>query len=171
MCQRVELKGRPNTLWRPPAGPGQRHWHWYCQTQSYLHFERCIWMTSIEPSRLWKTRAGYHERPIQIRAVDVMAGGGGGAGPASSIRHHEPGTQAGTWTFGVCTQTFQELHIRYLVSVLLQCSGDACEQYAEDLGFESGLQFCWTQISIGMNWYVLVCTGMYQYVLEYTCSL
>ncbi len=38
---------------------------------------------------------GYREIPIQIRAVDVMAGGGGGAGPAMSIRHQEPGTQAG----------------------------------------------------------------------------
>ncbi len=68
------------------------------QTQSYLHFERsgCIWMKSIEPSRLWGTRAGYREIPIQIRAVDVMAGGGGGAGPAQSICHQEPGTQAGT---------------------------------------------------------------------------
>jgi hypothetical protein len=55
-------------------------------------------MTSIEPSRLWETRAGYREIPIQIRAVNVMAGGGGGAGPAPSIRHQEPGTQA-----GICT--------------------------------------------------------------------
>jgi hypothetical protein len=40
---------------------------------------------------------GYREMPIQIRAVDVMAGGGGGAGPAPSIRHQEPGTKhAGT---------------------------------------------------------------------------
>ena len=23
------------TLWRPPVGPGPRHWHWYCPTQSY----------------------------------------------------------------------------------------------------------------------------------------
>jgi hypothetical protein len=53
-------------------------------------------MTSIEPSLLWETRAGYREMPIQIRAVDVMAGGGAGAGPALSIRHQEPGTQAGT---------------------------------------------------------------------------
>jgi hypothetical protein len=55
-------------------------------------------MTSGEPSRLWETRAGYRhsEMPIQIRAVDVMVGGGGGAGPAQSIRHQEPGTQAGT---------------------------------------------------------------------------
>ena len=39
---------------------------------------------------------GYLEMPIQVRAVDVMAGGGGGAGPAPSIRHQEPGTQTGT---------------------------------------------------------------------------
>ncbi len=84
-------------------------------------------------------------------------------------------------------------HIRYLVSVLLQCSenASACEQYAEDLGFEIRLHLFWTLISIGMNWYVLVCTrmyqyvpvwtsmyryihvctGMYQYVLVYTCRL
>jgi hypothetical protein len=74
--------------------------HWYCQTQSYLHFERCIWMTSIEPSLLRETRAGYREIPIQIRAVDVrvMAGGGGGAGPAPLILRQEPDTQAGMCT-------------------------------------------------------------------------
>ncbi len=41
---------------------------------------------------------GYREMPIQIRAVDVMSGGGGGAGPAPSIRHQAPGTQAGLRT-------------------------------------------------------------------------
>jgi hypothetical protein len=57
-------------------------------------------MTSIEPNRLWdsETRAGYREIPIQILAVDVMAGGGGGAGPAPSIRHQASGTQAGLCT-------------------------------------------------------------------------
>ena len=133
------------TLWRPPVGPGPRHWHWYCPTQSYLHFESCHLMTSsslqVEPSWRWEipgqvqvtrfrvhcrtqtdqlsscglflSRAavrrhishaqacrsaglGHREVPIQIRAVDVMAGGGGGAGPAPSIRHQEPGTR--TWT-------------------------------------------------------------------------
>ncbi len=146
-----------------PVGPRLSHWHWYCQTQSYLHFERCIWMTSIEPSRLWETRAGYREMPIQIRAVDVMAGGRGGVGPAPSIRHQEPGAQAGICTIMILAQTFQQLHIRYLVSVLLQCSGNACEQYAEDLEFEAHLHLFWTLISIGMNWYGLVCTRMYQY--------
>ncbi len=41
---------------------------------------------------------GYREMPIRIRAVDVMARGGGGAGPAPSIRHQAPGTQAGLRT-------------------------------------------------------------------------
>ena len=59
---------------------------------------------------------------------------------------------------------FPLLRIRYLVSVLLQCSGNTCEQYAEDLEFEIRLHFFRTLISIGMNWNVLVCTGMYWYV-------
>jgi hypothetical protein len=84
-------------------------------------------MISIETSRLWETGAGYREIPIQIRAVDIMAGGGGGAGPAPSIRHQEPGTQAGICTILISTQTFHQLDIRYLVFVLLQCSGNACE--------------------------------------------
>ncbi len=33
--------------------------------------------------------------PIQVRAVDVMAGGGGAAGEVQSIRHQEPGNLAG----------------------------------------------------------------------------
>ena len=37
---------------------------------------------------------GYREMPIQVRAVDVMAGGGGAAEPAPSIRHQEPGNSA-----------------------------------------------------------------------------
>jgi hypothetical protein len=37
---------------------------------------------------------GYREMPIQFRAVDFMAGGGGAAGPAPLIRHQEPGNLA-----------------------------------------------------------------------------
>ncbi len=64
-------------------------------------------LPAIEPSRLWETRAGYRNIPIQIRAVDVMAGGGGGAGPAPLIRHQEPGTQPGIRTIMIYTQKFQ----------------------------------------------------------------
>ena len=38
--------------------------------------------------------------PIQVRAVDVVAGGGGAAGQAPSIRHQEPGTRTGTGRIG-----------------------------------------------------------------------
>jgi hypothetical protein len=128
----------PHCTWRPPVGPGPRHWHWYCPTQSYLHFESCHLMTwsessiQVEPSWRWEipgqvqvtrfrrvhcrtqtgqlssrglflSRAavrrhishwhaqacrsaglGHRDVPIQVpgRAVDVMAGGGGGAGLA-----------------------------------------------------------------------------------------
>jgi hypothetical protein len=39
---------------------------------------------------------GYREMPIQVRAGDVMAGGGpgGAAGPVQSIRHQAPGNLA-----------------------------------------------------------------------------
>ena len=46
------------------------------------------------------------EMPIQVREVDVMAGGGGGAGPAPSIRHQEPGTQTGTEHIGLLHKHF-----------------------------------------------------------------
>ena len=42
---------------KSPVGPGPRHWHWYCPTQSYLHFESCHLMTSslhVEPSWRWE---------------------------------------------------------------------------------------------------------------------
>ncbi len=98
-------------------------------------------MTSIEPSRLRETRAGYREIPIHIRAVDVMAGGGGGAGPAPSIRRQDSrarytGRNMHNHDINTIISMFL---ILYLVSVLLQCSGNACEQYAEDLGFEARL--------------------------------
>ncbi len=141
---------------------------WYCQTQSYLHFERCIWMTSIEPSRLWGTREGYREIPIQIRVVDVMGGGGGGAGPAPSIQHQEPGTQA-----GLCTMNIHNFDIStnisiapYLVfgvctlAVQWECMRTVCRRSR----VRNPLAFFRTLISIGMNWNILVCTGMYQYV-------
>jgi hypothetical protein len=68
-----------------------------------------------------------------------MAGGGGRAGPAQSIRHQEPGTQVGICTIIIKTQTFHQLDIWYVVSVPLQCSGNVCEEYAEDLGFKTSL--------------------------------
>ena len=48
-----------------------------------------------------------------------------------------------------------------MVSVHLQCSGNACKQYAEDLGFEIRLHFF---LNLDQHRYELVCTGMYQYV-------
>jgi hypothetical protein len=38
-------------------------------------------------------KLGFREIQIQARAGDVMAGGGGSAGQALSIRHQPPGTQ------------------------------------------------------------------------------
>ena len=49
---------------------------------------------------------GYREMPIQIRAVDVMAGGGGGARPAPSIRHQKPRAQTGTEHIGYVHKQF-----------------------------------------------------------------
>ncbi len=41
---------------------------------------------------------GYREMPIQVLAVDVMAGGEAAAGPAQAIRHQQPGKLAGATT-------------------------------------------------------------------------
>jgi hypothetical protein len=38
-----------------------------------------------------QAQLGFHEIHVQARAGDVMAGGGGAAGPAPSIRHQPPG--------------------------------------------------------------------------------
>ena len=64
---------------------------------------------------------------IQVSVVDVVAGGGVGAGRAPT-----------KW---LCTQTIQQKDTQYLLSVLSQCSGEACEKYAEDHGFKPRLQF------------------------------
>ena len=71
---------------------------------------------------------GHREVPIQVRAVDVMAGGGVGAG-------REP-------TKWLCTQTIHWIDTQYLsaVTVHSQCSGKVYEKYAEDHGFEPCLQ-------------------------------
>ena len=39
----------------------------------------------------FQAQLGFHEIHVQARAGDVMAGGGGAAGPAPSIRHQPPG--------------------------------------------------------------------------------
>ena len=69
---------------------------------------------------------GHREVPIQVRAVDVMAGGGVGAGRAP--------------TECLCTQTTNGIDTQYLFAVHLQCSGKVYEKYAEDHGFEPCLQ-------------------------------
>ncbi len=137
-------------------GPGPRHWHWHCQTRSYLHFGHCIWMTSIEPSRLWDSeiRASYREIPNQILAVDVMAGGGGGAGPAPSIRHQAPSTQA-----GLCTMLPVRFSMNWYELV--------CTDINLPVTIYSGM-YKYTHSPVSMKPYVLVCTGMYQYIPEHT---
>ena len=211
------------TLWRPPVGPGPRHWHWYCPTQSYLHFESCHLMTwsesslQVEPSWRWEipgqvqvtrfrrvhcrtqtgqlssrglflSRAavrrhishwhaqacrsaglGHRDVPIQVPgcAVDVMAGGGGGAGLAPVER---------VWraTELIYTPTFYLRNTRNSYAVYSQRSGRVYEKYAQDHGFESCLHFFWIQeflactstyqykpVHTGMYLSVLICTGMY----------
>jgi hypothetical protein len=78
--------------------------------------------------------------PIQVRAarLDVMAGGGGAVGPAQVISHQEPGKLAGTLTQGRWTQFFFEVSYPEFGCAPQQCSGQACEKYAEDHGFQPG---------------------------------
>ena len=46
----------------------------------------------------YQAQLGFHEIHVQARAGDVMAGGGGAAGPALSIRHQPPGALTRTLT-------------------------------------------------------------------------
>ncbi len=52
---------------------------------------------------------GSRDMPIQVRAVEVMAGGGGAAGPAPSVHHQEPEYLAGNAT--CITQTQSLSHV------------------------------------------------------------
>ena len=72
---------------------------------------------------------GHREVPIQMRAVDVTVMAGGGV---------EVGRAPTKW---LCTLTIQETDTQYLFAVHSQCSGEACEKYAEDHGFKPRLQF------------------------------
>ncbi len=49
--------------------------------------ESCRHIARSKPC--FQAQLGFHE--IHVRAGDVMAGGGGAAGPAPSIRHQPPG--------------------------------------------------------------------------------
>ena len=53
------------------------------------------------------------------------------------------------------------IHIHIVHAVCLQCSGQACEKYAEDHGFESMYALFWINFEIRMNWFVPVCTSMF----------
>ncbi len=154
------------------SGPRSEALALVSQTQSYLHFERCIWMTSIEPSRLWETRAGYREIPIEIRAVDVMAGGGGGAGPAPTSRARYTGRNMHNYDIytkisvapypvcGVCT-----------LAVQWECMQTVCRRsrVRNPFAFFSNLnQHTYELVCTGMYSYVPVCTSMYQYVCVHT---
>ena len=124
------------------------------------------------------------EMPIQVRAVDVMAGGGGRAGQALSIRHQEPGTRTGTEQNDYEHKQFS----LQIPCICCLCSCSAAVKHAKIMQkitdsnlvcsfFES--RNCWyvlvhtstsqyIQVCIGMCLYELVCTGLYWYVLVYT---
>jgi len=60
----------------------------------------------------YQAQLGFHEIHVQARAGDVMAGGGGAAGPAPSIRHQPPGALTRTLTEPSYKNTYStsELH-------------------------------------------------------------
>ena len=57
------------------------------------------------------------------------------------------------------------IHIHIALAVRLQCSGQACEKYAEEHGFESMYALFLLDFEIRTNWFVPVRSSMYQYVL------
>ncbi len=86
-----------------PAGPGLQVSRFVCvhctetgQLSSQgLFLSRAAVNRHISHAKACRNAGmGYREMPIQVRAVDVMAGGGGAAGPAPSIRHQVPGNSA-----------------------------------------------------------------------------
>ena len=60
----------------------------------------------------FQAQLGFHEIRVQARAGDVMAGGGGAAGPAPSIRHQPPGarTRSLTETDDIYTSIIPKFH-------------------------------------------------------------
>ena len=95
----------PPTVGSEGQGPGVQVTRFVCVhcTQTGLLSSRGLFLSRSAVNRhiahakpCRNAGMGYREMPIQIRAVDVLAGGGGGAGPAPSIRHQEPGTDTGT---------------------------------------------------------------------------
>jgi hypothetical protein len=61
----------------------------------------------------FQAQLGFHEIHIQARAGYVMAGGGGWAGPAQSIRHQPPGarTRSLTETDNIYTNIIPNFHL------------------------------------------------------------
>ncbi len=59
-----------------------------------------------------------------------------------------------------------KIHIHIVLAVRLQSSGQACEKYAEDHGFESMYALFLFDFEIRTYWFVPVRSSMYQYVLN-----
>jgi hypothetical protein len=110
-------QANPPTAGGEGQGPGLQVTCFVCvyYTQAGQLSSRCLFLSrsavnrhiaQAKPCR--NAAMVYREMPIQILAVDVMAGGWGRAGPAPSMRHQKPG---GTRKSGVYTQTFEMDHI------------------------------------------------------------
>ncbi len=96
-----------------PAGPGLQVSRFVCvhctqtgQLSSQgLFLSRAAVNQHISHAKACRNAGmGYREMPIQVRAVEVMAGGGGSAGQAQLIRHQEPGSAAENASCSVWSQ-------------------------------------------------------------------
>ncbi len=78
----------------------------------YLRLNQASIRRHIAASKACKdARLGFRAIQVQARAGDVMAGGGGAAGQALTIRHQAPGAQ--TRTFTVTMYMFMDYFIAF----------------------------------------------------------
>ncbi len=78
----------------------------------YLRLNRASVRRHIAASKACKdVRLGFRAIQVQALAGDVMAGGGGAAGPAQTIRHQAPGAQ--TRRFTVTMYIFMDSFIAF----------------------------------------------------------
>jgi hypothetical protein len=101
---------------------------------------------------------GYREMPIQVRAVDVMAGGGGAAGPASILLEMQL----------IYINTISPKCIMSTLRCLYACSAAVKHEKSMQLivGLNPACTFFVLILKISTYQYVPVCTSMYQYVLN-----
>jgi hypothetical protein len=105
-------------------------------------------------------RLGFRAIQVQARAGDVIARGGGAAGPAPTIRHQAPGAQ---------TRRFTVTIYIYMDSFIAFTPAFRSEPHSEGVDYANSMQKIASSRHV-CTFFKSVWNGLYLYVLVYTLN-